>query len=121
TFGRRKFFSRCACCEPAPTFGTTINRRNFLSGGAAALGLGLSAAATPATAQAPAKRRIDVHHHIVPPAQAAALTTGRSTNPPRWSVAMSLDDMEKGGVATSITSVVNPGVWFGKVDEASRK
>jgi predicted TIM-barrel fold metal-dependent hydrolase len=120
TFGRRKFFSRCVCCGPTPAPGPALSRRNFLSG-AAALGLGLSGAPTPSPAQAPTKRRIDVHHHIVPPAQAAALTAGRSTNPPRWSVAMSLDDMEKGGVATSITSVVNPGVWFGKVDEASRK
>src|SRR5262245_31264593 len=116
-----RFRSRCVCCEGGPGLAPTLSRRDFLSGSAAALGLGLTAAPTPAPAQAPAKRRIDVHHHIVPPAQVAALSAGRSTNPPRWSVAMSLDDMDKGGVATAITSVVNPGVWFGKVDEAARK
>jgi 6-methylsalicylate decarboxylase len=120
--GRQKFFSQCACCEAAPSFGSALSRRNFLSGGGAAMGLAATAIGnTPSSAQAPAKRRIDVHHHIVPPAQATALAAGRGTNAPKWSVSMSLDDMDKAGVAASITSVVNPGVWFGKVDEAARK
>jgi predicted TIM-barrel fold metal-dependent hydrolase len=120
--GRRKFFSQCACCEPTPTFGAAVSRRNFLSGSAAAMGLGLTTAATPSPAQAPTKpRRIDVHHHVVPPMQLAALGTNRSANTDNWTVAKSLDDMDKAGVATSITSIINPGVWFGKVDEAARK
>jgi predicted TIM-barrel fold metal-dependent hydrolase len=100
-----------------------LSRRQVLSG-ATVMGLGIATggiAAAPATAQTPAKPRIDVHHHIMPPAQAEALTRNRSTNPIKWSAAMSLDDMDKGGVATSITSIINPGVWFGKVDEAARK
>jgi 6-methylsalicylate decarboxylase len=129
--GRRGFFSQCACCEPAPALaGPPVSRRNFLSGSAAATALGLtgasSIAASPAAAQAPAAqapvkpRRIDVHHHIVPPVHAQALAAHKST-PAKWSVAMSLDDMDKAGVDTAIVSILNPGVWFGQKDEESRR
>jgi 6-methylsalicylate decarboxylase len=110
----------CVCCEPRASFAATpVTRRGLLAGGAATLA---AFSAAPTAAQAPAKpRRIDVHHHIVPPVQAEALTRNRSGNPARWSVSASLEDMDKAGVATSITSIQNPGVWFGKVDEEARK
>ena len=53
--------------------------------------------------------------------QAEAVVRNRGGNPVKWSVSMSLEDMDKAGVATSITSVQNPGVWFGRVDEEARK
>src|ERR1700759_2653047 len=117
----RKLSARCTCCAAAPTFSADVSRRNFLSGGAAAVGLGLGTAAIPsaAPAQTPAKRRIDVHHHVVPPMQKPHLPGAANTN--AWTVARTLDDMDKAGVATSVTSIINPGVWFGKVDEASRQ
>jgi predicted TIM-barrel fold metal-dependent hydrolase len=133
--GRRGFFSQCACCEPASGFGPPVSRRNFLSGSAAATALGFAGAspiaATPASAQAPSApapsvqapakpRRIDVHHHIVPPVQAEALARHKST-PTKWSIDMSLDDMDKAGVDTSIVSILNPGVWFGQRDEEARR
>ena len=62
-----------------------------------------------------------MHHHIVPPVHAEALTRHKSTSPTKWSPAMSLDDMDKAGVDTAIVSVINPGVWFGKIDEDSRR
>jgi predicted TIM-barrel fold metal-dependent hydrolase len=109
------------CVEPSPFAGTAVSRRSFLAGGTAAVGAAASPfLASPSQAQAP-KRRIDVHHHIVPPVQAEAIRQNRGGNATKWSVEMSLEDMEKGGVATSITSIQNPGVWFGKVDEAARK
>ena len=76
--GRRKFFSRCACCEPKTIPARhAVNRRTFVAGGMAAIGAGFSAA--PAEAQVSAKpHRIDVHHHIVPPVHAQALTSHRS-------------------------------------------
>src|SRR5499433_1617952 len=116
----RNFLAGCVCCkEPAPFAGTAVNRRSFLAGGTAA-----AAAATlpvpAAQGQAPGKR-IDVHHHIIPPVQAEAIRQNRGGNPTKWSVEMSLEDMDKGGVTTAITSIQNPGVWFGKVDEASLK
>ena len=130
--GRRSFFSQCVCCEPVSSFaglpvtglpvaGPPVSRRNFLSGGTAATALGFSAQA-PAAAQAPAKlRRIDVHHHIVPPVHAEALTRHKSTSPTKWTVAMSLDDMDKAGIDTAVVSILNPGVWFGQKDEEARR
>jgi predicted TIM-barrel fold metal-dependent hydrolase len=100
-----------------------VSRRNFLSGGAAALGFAGAAAVAmpPAAAQAPAKpRRIDVHHHIVPPVHAEALARHKSTAT-KWSVNMSLDDMDKAGVDTAVVSILNPGVWFGQKDEEARR
>src|SRR5215470_308140 len=65
----KKFFRACACCEQA-ALPQNPQRRSFLAGGVAALGLGATAAAgrvAPALGQAPAaapaKTRIDVHHH----------------------------------------------------------
>jgi predicted TIM-barrel fold metal-dependent hydrolase len=119
-----RFFANCSCsggsCNPTGD----MSRRGFI---ATAVGAGMAAPAllspTPAGSQTSAQakaRRIDVHHHIIPPVQAEALRN-RGSNPTRWTVSMSLEDMDKGGVATSITSVLNPGVWFGQVDEAARK
>ncbi len=93
-------------------------RRNFLVGGLAALGLG--AAAAPAKAQAPAtKTRIDVHHHFVPPLQGEAKVR-HGSSPPKWSPQASLDDMDKANVQTAVLSLVEPGVWFGDVEEGRK-
>jgi predicted TIM-barrel fold metal-dependent hydrolase len=96
-------------------------RRNFLAGGIAALGLGAAAvAARPTTVmaaqQAAEPRRIDVHHHYVPPVHAAALAKhgGRG---PKWTLEATFADMEKAGVGTAVLSLVPPGVWFGDVAE----
>ena len=65
---------------------------------------------------------IDVHHHIAPPAYAQELIARGQNEPPlfRWSVQKSLEDMDKAGVATAITSITTPGVWFGD-DGAARR
>lgn len=82
---RRKFFRTCLCCEPSLPPANPA-RRNFLAGGAAALGVGaagLSAVGRkPAAAQAPARTRIDVHHHYIPPFHADALAARRSGGRP---------------------------------------
>ena len=64
------------------------------------MGLGLAAGGFPATAQTPAAgaakpRRIDVHHHIIPPVQAAAFTR-HHLRPSKWSVEGSLDGYGQG-------------------------
>ena len=123
--GRRSFFSRCNCCEPAPTFAATaVSRRDVLVGGSAALGLGLGAPAiapSSAGAQTPAKRRrIDVHHHILPPVHAEALNRHRAGGLPKLSPALSLEDMDKAGIDTAVVSIINPGVWFGEINEEAR-
>jgi 6-methylsalicylate decarboxylase len=120
TFPRR--LSGCFCCNGISTtsVGDGVSRRNFLAGGVAALGLGAGAASKPARAQA-ARPRIDVHHHYLAPVQREALlkAAGRG-GLPDWSVQKSLDDMDKGGVQTSVVSSVQPGVWFGETEPARK-
>jgi predicted TIM-barrel fold metal-dependent hydrolase len=110
-------FGGCDCCAPA-ALPANPARRKFLAGGIAALGLG-AAAARPAAAQTPAApARIDVHHHYLPPQQVEAMANKRAGSMPKWTPQLSLDDMERGGVATAVLSAVQPGVWFGDVGEA---
>ena len=40
--------------------------------------------------------------------------------PPKWSPALSLEEMDKSGIATAILSIVQPGTWFGNNVEESR-
>lgn len=61
------------------------------------------------------RRRIDVHHHVIPPAYAAWLrergvdeASGRDL--PAWSVEDTLALMERHEIATAILSVSTPGV-----------
>ena len=61
-------------------------------------------------------RRIDTHHHYYPPrylAESSKYHDGTVAYAPPWSVDLSLEDMDKGGVETSILSISAPGVWFG--------
>jgi 6-methylsalicylate decarboxylase len=107
--------------KTSSNFQEEITRRNFLAGG---IGLAAGVAATGSlglAAQGPAggARRIDVHHHMVPPkhleAVAAARESGRT---PPWSPAMSIEEMDKNGTATAIVSLVQPGVTIGTVEQA---
>ena len=81
-------------------------------GAAAAASLLPSGCATPGDAGAP--RRIDVHHHIVSPGYSAALKA-RGQRHAAWTVQGSLEDMDRNGIATSLTSLIQPAVWFGDV------
>lgn len=67
-------------------------------------------------------RRIDVHHHIVPP-DYAALLRDKGIQPggiplPDWGVRSASRLLRRNGIAPSILSVSTPGVWFGDVPEA---
>jgi len=93
---------RCACC--APRVHADISRRGFLSTGAAALGVGIATATGGrALAERSDPRRIDVHHHLAPPRWIADVVVGRNTGQrplADWTPARSIEDMDKGGVAT---------------------
>lgn len=119
--GQRRFSRICACCTaPDPMAGDVVSRRNFLAGGVAAIGLGAVAGlnSRPATAQAPKRSRVDVHHHFLAPFHREVLSKNRGGAAiPDWSVAASLDDMDKSGISTSILSIMQPGVWFGQHEE----
>src|SRR4029078_7909112 len=103
--------SKCACCTPAQASASfSIGRRNFIAGGIAALGLGSVGA--PAVRAPRSTTKIDVHHHFLPPEHREALDKHKS-GAPKWSVQMSLDDMDKSGIATSVLSQGQPGPWWG--------
>jgi predicted TIM-barrel fold metal-dependent hydrolase len=98
---------------------TSLDRRNFLAGVAATLGLGMTAGHGRlwASGQAASARlnRIDIHHHFAPPAWVAEVK-GRPLLQPantRWTPAQSIEDMDRGGVAAAVVSITNPGLWFG--------
>jgi predicted TIM-barrel fold metal-dependent hydrolase len=68
-----------------------------------------------------APHRIDVHHHPMPTSQ---ITNGRRASPPsmkEWSAAASLEDMDKGGVATAILSLNHPVVVWPSDQSEARK
>jgi predicted TIM-barrel fold metal-dependent hydrolase len=114
---RPRRLAGCFCCDGKAEIAATgarLNRRNLLAGGIAALGLG-AAVAGPAHAQASPARRIDVHHHYLAPAQRDALIR-QHDRAPDWSVQMSLEDMDRSGIATAVISSVQPGVWFGEAE-----
>ncbi len=66
------------------------------------------------------RRRIDVHHHIAPPQYLAAM--GASLHGPltTWSLAKSLEDMDRGGVATSIVSITQIAMRLDDRDKVRR-
>ncbi len=110
--------AHCACCIP---------RRDFLGRLAA---LGAAAILPPAEAFAQKRKaggttrtrphRIDVHHHILPPAYMGEIASRRLGATVQWSPARSIEDMDKSGIATSIVSLVQPGVWLGDAAQARR-
>src|SRR5437899_10949916 len=91
-----------------------VARREFLAW-CAALGASGIVSRHPAEAQmATAKpHRIDVHHHHTPPPYVAAITARNVPGPVRdWTPEKSIADMDKAGVATSITSITTPALRF---------
>jgi predicted TIM-barrel fold metal-dependent hydrolase len=98
------------------------SRRRFLGGltamGAAALFPGCQTSGGSGDGK---PHRIDVHHHIAPPSYSAALKQMMRGHA-AWSVQASLEDMDKSGIATALTSLINPGLqaWPKDVEGARR-
>ncbi len=62
--------------------------------------------------------RIDVHHHVIPPAfvetmRAKGIHKVAGATLPTWNAQKSLDVMDANGIQTAITSLSAPGVHFG--------
>ena len=108
----RRLWQSCLCCSE----GAGISRRGFM---AQAAGAALTAGLLPRRAGAQARPgRIDVHHHFAPAFHRDALGTKRGGAWPTWSPQLSLEEMDKNGIATAILSAVQPGTWFGKAEES---
>jgi predicted TIM-barrel fold metal-dependent hydrolase len=113
-----------ACHQPDHVHSIAISctRRRFL-GAFAGFGAAAILADRLAGAQAPDKPfRIDVHHHLSSPGFIAEISGRRTGQVPlmKWTVAQSLEDMDQGGVATSILSISEPSVFFGNFDAARK-
>ena len=111
-----------ACSSGHLHSATCCGRRDFLTG-LAALGAGAVLGARESAAQpaAPAKPfRIDVHHHFSSPGFIAEITGRKTGQVPlmRLTAEKSLEDMDRGGVATAIVSMSEPSVFFGNYDAA---
>ena len=67
-----------------------------------------------------APHRIDVHAHFAPPEWLAA--QGQNIIPAikNWTVAWTIDDMDKAGVEKAMMSITTPGLWF-ESNERARK
>src|SRR6267142_3375706 len=98
------------------------SRRDFLgglAGAASALVLGGSSSAFLSAQQrgtgSANPRRIDVHHHVYPPAYISiAKENGITINPANgWTLQKTIEDMDKAGTETALTSITTPGLWFG--------
>jgi 6-methylsalicylate decarboxylase len=102
--------------------GAGASRRGFLSGlgalGASALLPGCQA--NGATGAAAKPHRIDIHHHIMPPAYVSELARLGGGNPQKWSPQMSLDEMDANGIATSVLALMNPATAF-NIPDTDRK
>jgi len=101
-----------------------IQRRRALAGMAALGGAGVLAGCETTggrVAAEPGKpHRIDVHHHMVAPSYAADLLKTSGIRTVRWSPQQSLEDMDRSGIALSLTSLIQPAVWFGDVARGRR-
>lgn len=67
-------------------------------------------------------RRIDVHHHVIPPDYADWLRE-KGVRPggvavPRWTMGLAEKVLHKNGVQAAILSLSTPGVWFGDARQA---
>ncbi len=98
-----------------------VSRREFVAGaaGLAASGILFQDQAGAQTTARP--HRIDVHCHFVAPSYLAFLkerypNMPSGSAPPPWTVTKHIEDMDKGGVATSIVSLPRPGIWYGEVN-----
>jgi predicted TIM-barrel fold metal-dependent hydrolase len=98
----------CTCCV-GPRAATGISRRRFVAGAAAA---GLATGFGPKVLAQAKPHRIDVHAHLVPPSWLSAMDLIGVKDGPlsNWSPQKMIEDMDRGGVATSILSATRPQV-----------
>src|SRR6266571_5738720 len=110
---------RSALAEESRRPKSNSSRRSFLVGLAATGAIAALSKRTAALQGGPAASakatRIDTHHHFTIP-KLFELSTAKGVNQPTlkgWTPEKSIEEMDQGGVATSIISISDPGVWFG--------
>ncbi len=114
-------WTHCASCD-SDAVSPGMSRRRLLAGAAAVGATALAGCASSVPLAVPAAPalnldrsagRIDVHHHLSPPAWLTVARArgldGLATN---WTVEKSLTDMDRAGIATAVLSITTPGVVF---------
>ncbi len=93
-----------------------VTRRQVLTGIAAAS----TAAFLPGRVwSAQATGSIDVHHHVFPP-EFIAVARANSISPAvieQWTLARTLEEMDRNGIQSAVASITQPGVWYGNVEQ----
>jgi len=107
----------CLCGASAPAHPPA--RRRFLAG-LGAIGAASMLPGCQTTSAAGKPHRIDVHHHIVPPAYVAEAQKLGMGGAPKWSPQQSVEEMDRNGIATSVVALMQPGASFRNV-EADRR
>ena len=98
-------------------------RREFISGLGLGAGVLLPRGLSFMQAQGANSRRLDFHHHFGSPAWVQMTKDRQSQGWQTWqpyTPARAIEDMDRGGVATSFISITTPGIWFGNVEETKR-
>jgi predicted TIM-barrel fold metal-dependent hydrolase len=102
--------------RPAFAHALRRGRREFIRD---AIAVAVAAGTARSLVAAQARGRIDVHHHFIPPRHLEAVLSQReSGRTPPWSPEFAIEEMDRNGVATSICSLVQPGVWLGDVQKS---
>ena len=98
-----------------PTRPGGVSRRSVLAGLSAASVLAVAGSSVRAFGEEKKLWRIDVHHHVSPPAFIAKIVALKTGQTPLidWTPQQSIEDMDAGGVETAVLSVSEPGVWYG--------
>ena len=117
TATRNTTASACGCNTPRRSLSGLL----ALGAGAALPGC-VSPQVTSASSAMAVRDRIDTHHHFFSPAHLAELEKINDAPPitRNWSVARTLDDMNKAGVTTTILSATTPQVTFLDAPNARR-
>jgi predicted TIM-barrel fold metal-dependent hydrolase len=108
--------------------GGCLPRRKFLASGlAAATALAASAVHAQTAAPKAQGKRIDVHHHFLPPQymkeEHERINFGHNLGASTllsWTPSQSLEVLDQNGIATAIVSQTTPGVWFGDIEGSRR-
>lgn len=101
-----------------------LERRQFLKGLTATAVVVASGfpTVTDSAASTRTPRRIDIHHHFLPPLFEQSVRERNLLNPALndLRVGRSIDEMDRNGVASAVLSIPSPGAWYGSVELARR-